>query len=478
MANKSISQLVAGGAVAATDLFPDVQTVGVGPVKVTAQQMATFFWYQPTLVSPDIGAATGTSLNLGGATLGTNKLAVNGTTLLGGATTVSSGALSVSGGSLNLGVQQTAQGSIVLANTAAGAYATTLQSSNSSTAAWTMTLPVSAGTNGFILTTNGSGVTAWTNPTALGIDLDVGTTPVTNGNSGRILYNNAGVLGEYTITGTAGSVVLSNSPTFDDDITLGTQQTTQGSIVLANTAAGAFSTTVQSSNSASAAWTLTLPTTAGSASYVLATDGSGVTSWVQAGSISTGFTQGSVIFGGASGLLSQDNANFFWDNANDRLGIKTNTPDVSLAINTTDAILLPKGADGDRPAGVAGYLRYNTTSNQFEGYNGTAWGSIGGGAAITDDTTTNNNWYPTFSSATTGNLTTAYVSSTKLTYNPSTGNLISTAVGASNGILINATTVSADYTIPSNYNGLSGGPVQINSGITVTVSSGSVWTVV
>ena len=82
MANKSISQLTAGSAVSGTDLFPDVQTVGVGPVKVTAQQLATFFWYNATLVSPDIGAATGTSLALNGATLGTNKLAVSGTTLL------------------------------------------------------------------------------------------------------------------------------------------------------------------------------------------------------------------------------------------------------------------------------------------------------------------------------------------------------------------------------------------------------------
>lgn len=43
MANKSISQLTAGGAVAGTDLFPDVQTVGVGPVKVTASQMGNYF---------------------------------------------------------------------------------------------------------------------------------------------------------------------------------------------------------------------------------------------------------------------------------------------------------------------------------------------------------------------------------------------------------------------------------------------------
>jgi len=36
---------------------------------------------------------------------------------------------------------------------------------------------------------------------------------------------------------------------------------------------------------------------------------------------STAFTAGSVIFAGASGVYSQDNANLFWDNANNRLGI-------------------------------------------------------------------------------------------------------------------------------------------------------------
>ncbi len=62
-------------------------------------------------------------------------------------------------------------------------------------------------------------------------------------------------------------------------LTLGTQQRIQGSLILANTAAGAYATTLASSDSASAAWTLTLPVTAGVAGSVLQTDGSGNTSW-------------------------------------------------------------------------------------------------------------------------------------------------------------------------------------------------------
>jgi predicted regulator of Ras-like GTPase activity (Roadblock/LC7/MglB family) len=44
-------------------------------------------------------------------------------------------------------------------------------------------------------------------------------------------------------------------------------------------------------------------------------------------------TQGSVLFAGASGLLSQDNANFFWDDTNNHLGINTNTPACALDVN-------------------------------------------------------------------------------------------------------------------------------------------------
>lgn len=63
MANTRISDLAAGAAVSATDLFPDVQTVGIGPVKVTAAQLKTFTSASPTLVTPILGVATATSIN-------------------------------------------------------------------------------------------------------------------------------------------------------------------------------------------------------------------------------------------------------------------------------------------------------------------------------------------------------------------------------------------------------------------------------
>ncbi|MEX0919371.1 MAG: hypothetical protein WDZ64_01310, partial [Parcubacteria group bacterium] len=44
------------------------------------------------------------------------------------------------------------------------------------------------------------------------------------------------------------------------------------------------------------------------------------------GNLHTSLTQGSVPFIGASGLLTESNANFFWDNSTDRLGLGTDTP--------------------------------------------------------------------------------------------------------------------------------------------------------
>lgn len=56
--------------------------------------------------------------------------------------------------------------------------------------------------------------------------LIVGTTTVTGGTTGRVLYDNGGILGEYTVTGTAGSIVLSVSPTFTGSPVLSTPTAT------------------------------------------------------------------------------------------------------------------------------------------------------------------------------------------------------------------------------------------------------------
>jgi hypothetical protein len=64
----------------------------------------------------------------------------------------------------------------------------------------------------------------------------------------------------------------------------------------------------------------------------------------------TAFTTGSVVFAGASGVYSQNNSKFFWDNTNNRLGINTATPQTQLTIvsntqTTTPTGALPSGTD-------------------------------------------------------------------------------------------------------------------------------------
>lgn len=57
-------------------------------------------------------------------------------------------------------------------------------------------------------------------------------------------------------------------------------------------------------------------------------------------------------------------------------------------------------------------------------------------------------------------------------------NGVAPQIRASNGLLVTSQTVTANYTVASGDNAITPGPVSVASGITVTVSSGSVWVVV
>lgn len=67
------------------------------------------------------------------------------------------------------------------------------------------------GTNGYVLTSNGT--TASWQAGGGGGGLTVGTSTITSGTNTRVLYNNSGVLGEYTVSG-SGNVAMTTSPTF------------------------------------------------------------------------------------------------------------------------------------------------------------------------------------------------------------------------------------------------------------------------
>jgi len=77
-----------------------------------------------------------------------------------------------------------------------------------------------------------------------------------------------------------------------------------------------------------------------------------------------------------------------------------------------------------------------------------------------------------------GNGTSALGNEADFTYDPSLNTLTAPQISASNGLVVNSATVAASYSIPSGSNAMSAGPVAVSSGITVTVPSGSVWTIV
>jgi hypothetical protein len=62
-----------------------------------------------------------------------------------------------------------------------------------------------------------------------------------------------------------------------------------------------------------------------------------------------------------------------------KIGIGTISPSVSMDIRSSDALRIPVGTEEQKPTGQLGYIRYNTTTQQYEGYGiGNAWGSLGG----------------------------------------------------------------------------------------------------
>jgi hypothetical protein len=85
------------------------------------------------------------------------------------------------------------------------------------------------------------------------------------------------------------------------------------------------------------------------------------------------------------------------------------------------------------------------TATSFVG-NGS--GLTGAGSTVADDTSTNSTFYPLFTSTTSGTVTASKVSTTKLSFNPSTGALTATSlVGALTGNSSTSTTLQTARTI-------------------------------
>jgi len=99
---------------------------------------------------------------------------------------------------------------------------------------------------------------------------------------------------------------------------------------------------------------------------------------------------------------------------------------------------------------------------------GGSGGGGGGGSSDLTGLTTN--------ISTTGQITGSLVHSTGLITGSSL--TVTSTVTANMPFFLGATVVSTNYTVPTNFNAMTPGPITISDGVTVTVSDGSTWTVV
>lgn len=74
---------------------------------------------------------------------------------------------------------------------------------------------------------------------------------------------------------------------------------------------------------------------------------------------------------GGTGIIAIG-TNQIYKDASGNVGLG-GTPTVKFEVISTGAMLIPKGLTANRPTGVAGYIRYNTTTLLYEGHNGTTW---------------------------------------------------------------------------------------------------------
>ena len=288
------------------------------------------FSTSPTLVTPVLGAATGTSLALGGATLGGNALAVTGTSALQATTitTASANALAAGGNgatnpAFNVDASSASQAAGLNVKGAAtgGTVAIAAIDSGSNTnltinAKGSGTIGIGSVSTGAVTITPATTITgALTASATVAVDgCTIGSLSFCSGSSTPLTISTAGLEtvanATDTTSGTTGSlntlggVGITKALFVGTSGTFGTQQTTRGSVVLANAAAGAYTTTLELSNSATGASTLILPVALAGSGPVVLTDaiGNGVLSWASASAASS-------IGVGSTGVTSASGSN-------------------------------------------------------------------------------------------------------------------------------------------------------------------------
>jgi len=364
-------------------------------------------------------------------------------------------------------------------NTGGGASSgTTFDGSSAVTVSYnTIGAPSTTGggaTGNWNINITGSAASATTATTATSATSATTATNIAGGTASQIPYQSGvGATTFVTAPTTSGSFLKWNGTTYVWDVPLG-----GGDVVgpASSTADGLVAFDGTSGKIIKAAGTVTVAqggtglTTFGSALQVLRVN-AGATALEYATVVAGSNTEIQFNNSGAFGA----SANLTWNGSIlSTTGFAASSDSI---FSSTGALTISKGTTAQRPTAASGMLRFNTDTTEFEGYNGTTWASVGG-ATISNDTSTSSNVYPAFLAATTGTASTIYTGNANLLYKPSTGELQAQEMIAINSLFVGAATVATSYTIPNNYNAMSPGPTAVGSGITVTVPSGSTWTIV
>jgi hypothetical protein len=304
------------------------------------------------------------------------------------------------------------------------------------------------GANTYVLTSNGT-TASWVAPSSTVSSFSAGTTGFTpsSGTTGAVTL--AGTLNVanggtgVTVSSGASSVVLRDA----------SQNVTANNFFSGFTNTAASGTQITLTAASSSSYTIT-----GSGGQVIqlpdaTTLPAGATFQFNnnqtTGAITVNNNSGTLIVSIPSGgfvtltLLVNSPAAGSWDRhdqAPANVSWSTNTFDYAGSITSATwngaTVAINRGGTGGTATATAGGAAYGTgtayaftaagTSGQVLTSNGASaptWQTATAYATVTDDTTTNGTRYLMFANQTTGNLTTTYVSSTKLKYNPSTGAL-------------------------------------------------------